>query len=158
MQYDARKEMKARIKRNLRDEEMEIVVVPNNKIGTKGSEFKYVKKNEFIYKGNLYDIVRKKTDGNNTIFYCINDKQEEKLFAGLNDHINRNTDQNLPACEQGTPTKNKSTLLSKNIIKEALPEKPEFLCCDITQAITYFKYASLIQEQFITVPSPPPKS
>ena len=151
MQHNVRKEMKARIKRNLRDEEMEIIVIPNNKIGTKESEFKYVKKNEFIYKGNLYDIVRKKDDGKNTIFYCINDKQEEALFAGLNEHIMRNTDQNLPA-------NNNSKILSKNIIKEALPEKPEYLKSFITGNINDFYYTSLILEQYIPVFSPPPKA
>ncbi|MFA4851576.1 MAG: hypothetical protein WC599_03565 [Bacteroidales bacterium] len=158
MRYNARKEMKAYIKQNLRDDEMEIVVVPNSEIGASGSGFRFVEENEFIYNDKLYDIVKKKTDGNNTIFYCINDKQEEKLFAGINEHIKRNTDQNLPAGRQGTPAKDKSNNLTKSIVKEALPEKPGFLCCDITQATTHFKYVSLIQKQFIPILSPPPKA
>ena len=158
MQYIAREKMETFIKQNLRDEEMEIVVIPNSEISDTGSGFRFVEENEFIYYDKLYDIVKKKTEGNNTIFYCINDIQEEKLFADLNEHIKRNTDQNLPAGKQGAPAKDKSNNLIKSIIKEALPEKPEYLCCNINQASTYFEYASLIQEQFIPVLSPPPKS
>ena len=151
MQYEARKEMKAYIKQNLNDEEMEVIVIPNNKIGTAGSGFRFVEENEFIYNDKLYDIVRKKTDGNKTIFYCINDKFEENLFSGLFEHTKRNTDQN-------TPINEKSNKLTKSIVKEALPEKQVLLHYAINQSITHFKYALFIKEQFIPILSPPPKA
>jgi non-homologous end joining protein Ku len=151
MQYNVREEMETYIKQNLRDDEIEIVIVPNSEIGVTGSKFRFVEENEFIYNNKLYDIVKKKSEGNNTIFYCINDKNEENLFSGLYEHLKRN-------CDQNSPTKDKSNNLVKSIIKEALPEKPKFLCCNITQTTIDFKYASLIQEQFITVLAPPPKA
>ena len=150
-QYNAREEMKTRIKQNLRDEEMEVIIIQNSEINSPLSDFCFIEEDEFRYKGNLYDIVRKKTEGSNTVFYCINDKQEEKLFDGLNEHIKRNTDQN-------TPTKDKSNTLTKSIVKEALPEKPDFIAYSVNQHILYFKYNSLTNKQFIPVPSPPPKS
>ncbi len=150
MQYHARKEMKAYIKNNLSDDEMEMVIVSDSEISSPLSSFKFVKKNEFTYKGKLYDIVRRKKDGDNTIFYCINDKQEEKLFAGLNEHIKWNTDNNAPS-------KSRSVQLLKNIVKEALPENALLLCSNQQNFNIHFNYDSFLKTQFIPILFPPPK-
>ncbi len=46
------------------------------------------KNKEFYFKGELYDIVKKEITGNNTVFYCINDKKEKTLYAQLEKIIN----------------------------------------------------------------------
>ncbi len=49
-------------------------------------------KNEFQWKGVMYDVVRTKTINNIIQVSCVNDKQESVLFAHLNDHIDQFSD------------------------------------------------------------------
>lgn len=115
------------------------------------SLFKYTDDNEFIYNGKLYDIVSTEKDGVNTIFYCLNDKKEERLFAGLNIHIKNN-------CDQNGPSKDKALQLIKNIIKEALPDTHCTL--KTSQIFTYIfsDSKSELAKQFIPVNAHPPKA
>jgi hypothetical protein len=46
-------------------------------------QFKILDHNEFTYCGQLYDIVCQTVKGNTTWFYCLNDRQEERLIAGF---------------------------------------------------------------------------
>ena len=82
-QYSAKQEMKIFIKNNIPENELTKIIIPNSELTSSSSEFRQTEENEFVYQGKYYDIVNKKTDGNNTIFYCINDKNEEKLFEEL---------------------------------------------------------------------------
>jgi hypothetical protein len=44
-------------------------------------DLKMTAKDEFLYKGHMYDIARQVTRGNTTWFYCVNDRKEESLLA-----------------------------------------------------------------------------
>jgi hypothetical protein len=46
-------------------------------------DFQRIHKKEFRYKGEMYDIVRELRTGQKTVFICLHDKKESKLFAGL---------------------------------------------------------------------------
>lgn len=151
MQYSVKQEMKAFILKNTSDNELEKIVISNSDITSSSSDFRFNDDNEFIYKGKFYDIVRQKSDGSNTIFYCVNDTNEEKLFAGLDEHVKQNMDQNLPV-------KGKSAELLKNIIKEALPDNSITICSNQQNFNIHFIYNSLLKEHYISILSPPPKS
>ncbi len=45
---------------------------------------------EMNYKGQFYDIVKMSMVLKQITYYCINDEEEEALFAALNDHIKTN--------------------------------------------------------------------
>lgn len=81
-------------------------------------QFKMMDHNEFTYCGQLYDIVSESVKGNITWFYCYNDKQEERLIAGI-ERI-----QNLdPGCS--SPHKTKHTMaLIYHLITIALIKDP----------------------------------
>lgn len=49
----------------------------------KNKEFQRIDKKEFRYRGAMYDIVRESKTGKRTIFICMHDAKESKLFAGL---------------------------------------------------------------------------
>ena len=49
----------------------------------------WVDDHEFRRDGKLYDVVRTRISGDTTYFTCINDTQEEKLFADLDNHVQR---------------------------------------------------------------------
>ncbi len=53
-----------------------------NPLLTKG--FRKVNKDEFLYQGRMYDILQEMHTGDTTIYYCINDKKEEKLVSQFN--------------------------------------------------------------------------
>jgi hypothetical protein len=150
MQCSVQQEMKTYLENNPSSKETETIVIPNSELAS-SSRLKFIDDDEFTYNGKLYDIVSKKTVNGSTVFYCMNDKQEEKLYAALKDHVMHNTDQNLPV-------KDKSNLIIKNIIKEALTDK------NITQAMSAeayhmcFRFNSTLIQNFITVQSPPPKA
>jgi len=44
---------------------------------------------EFFHNNELYDIVKISETETTITYYCINDKQEEQLFANLDEHINK---------------------------------------------------------------------
>jgi hypothetical protein len=46
-------------------------------------DFKLLDHREFTYRGRLYDIVSETVRGDAVWYYCINDRQEEKLIAGF---------------------------------------------------------------------------
>jgi hypothetical protein len=46
-------------------------------------DFRRIDRKEFIYKGNLYDLVCEAKHGNTTVFYCVRDHKEENLQAGF---------------------------------------------------------------------------
>jgi hypothetical protein len=150
MQYSAREEMKTLVKKNIPLEKLLKIVVPAKEINS-SPVFRFLEENEFIYKGKRYDIVKQSTEGNNTIFYCINDTSEERLYAGLDDLIRHTTDQN-------TTSRNRSNILLKNIVKEALPDDIQLSGIDYSILNIHFDYHSFFTEQFFPVPSPPPKA
>ncbi len=51
----------------------------------------WLKKNEFRYRGGMYDVVSQNVVGDSTQFFCINDVQEERLFENLALHVQRQT-------------------------------------------------------------------
>lgn len=151
MQKSARKEMKALIKKNIPKTDLEKLVISENEMNSPDIfNFKDDNK-EFIYNGKLYDIISETKDGSNTIFYCINDKNEEKLFAGLHEHIRNNYDQNVPS-------KSRSGLLIKNIIKEALPDLYHEMKSFQTLTFIFFEDRFVLTDQFIPIFSPPPEA
>jgi hypothetical protein len=47
----------------------------------------WINDREFRLNGKLYDVIHIKKNGDCTIYYCLNDESEEKLFASLDNHI-----------------------------------------------------------------------
>ncbi|MFH0864706.1 MAG: hypothetical protein V1904_00825 [Bacteroidota bacterium] len=142
-----KKEMKAYIKSDAGAENLQKLFIP---VVQFAASVDFIEDNEFIYNGELYDLVKKETSDSVIILYCINDKKEQLLLETAREHFSRNHDEN-------SSTNNNSSVL-KNIIKEALPENPNFITysvCHITQGTNY---SSLIITQYIAITSPPPKT
>ncbi len=56
---------------------------------TTNIEFQWIHKNEFRYKGEMYDVVHEIKTGLKTVFICKHDTRESRLFAGLK-RVNQN--------------------------------------------------------------------
>lgn len=46
-------------------------------------DFQRIHKKEFRYRGEMYDVLREVTTGTTTLFICLHDVKETRLFAGL---------------------------------------------------------------------------
>ena len=85
-QNQIRKEVKREIKMRLNDSDLHTIVFNKNELRT----INWVKTDkEFFHNKELYDIVRTSETETTITYYCINDKQEEQLFASLDEHINK---------------------------------------------------------------------
>ena len=84
VQYQVKKEVKIAMKQRISISELTAIQINKRDL----SQLVWKEKNkEFYYKGELYDIVKTEEQTESVTYYCINDEQEEKLFANLDDHI-----------------------------------------------------------------------
>ena len=112
-QHLVRKEIKRKIKAGVPDQELFFFRINQQN----QQAFEWIHAREFRYKGRLYDVVRKKTLDQHTIEYaCINDIQESRLFAQLDEEVSRNLSNNA------TPSPQTKVLLKLLSIPFILPQ------------------------------------
>lgn len=92
-QFQIRRGIKRQIKRGLSEDDLHVITIhPKN-----SADLDWQEENEFIYKGDMFDIVKKEIRSDSSIvYYCINDKQEKSLFANLDEQVKKQTDRNSP--------------------------------------------------------------
>lgn len=56
-------------------------------VSKSGTNYHRISNNEFIYNGNLYDIIHEVKVGDTTTFYCASDKKEDGLLDNLHKSI-----------------------------------------------------------------------
>lgn len=66
----------------------------------------WIDKHEFTYKGEMYDVISQKVEGDRLVIRCLNDKKEKELMEHYKDLVKREFDQR---------SKKKATLLLKLI-------------------------------------------
>jgi hypothetical protein len=83
-QHRVRKEVKALLKSRIPESSLTVIRFSPSAL----EELEWIEPHEFRYKGQMYDVVRRSTEASGIlVFHCINDKQEERLFANLDAHI-----------------------------------------------------------------------
>lgn len=77
---------KSKIKKEIglltRDQKVALTVISMEEL-SQDPGFRRQGKDEFIYRGKLYDVVYKKHLNGTVFFYCIHDTKEEQLAAGF---------------------------------------------------------------------------
>jgi hypothetical protein len=105
-QHQLKEQMKEALRKNadpLKVVEIRISLSDKNSI----AELKWEDESEFILKGEMYDVIEKKKEGNELIIRCVKDKKETHL---VNEYTRINKE------DQNDPTsKNKSSILLKLI-------------------------------------------
>jgi len=77
MEYQAKRDIKKQIKKGLEDSDMVLLSLEHI---ASSKTFEWKKEGEeFVFEGQMYDIVKSK----NGMAYCINDRQEQRLFANI---------------------------------------------------------------------------
>lgn len=150
LQYSVKKEIKRRIKRSVPENELFLIKVTENDINTHKNGFKFIEKGkEFTLDGKMYDIVYKDIV-NDTIYYkCINDVQEEKLFASLGIQVKQ-------TMETSKPIRQKSSHLTQNIVKDAVFSIKIDFKLYIVEEILFREFSESNYLTFHVVPTPPP--
>lgn len=142
-----REEMLEKIIKKLPDKDLTIISITRSN----SQSFKWTDKNEeFRFEGKLYDLVRVRKAVDTTFFYCINDTQEEKLIANLDEHLQRETDNQLPQ------NKKINNNLEK-LIKDYIRHNYLFLILNNELEFRYYSFCDTLTCFYPDIATPPPK-
>jgi len=131
------------------DKELIILIKINNNESNRN--FIMLDHDEFSYCGRYFDIVKESIKGNMTWYYCVNDKQEERLIAGF-EKI-----QTL-ASPLGFPDKTKHILaLLHNLITFALVNDSRYSKKFISAEVNFCQYSFFTIKPILIPLLPPPK-
>jgi hypothetical protein len=144
-----RSSIKQKIKEGVPASELTILRFSSQEVeaGTAGIE--WIEGHEFRYHKAMYDVVRTEKDGGDLVYYCINDTQEESLFARLGALVNATTahDKN---CQQ--KTHHLLQLIIHEAIQDAVLVNQEPSSFDIHR----ISLQEFTQQTYIEIPTPPP--
>lgn len=138
-QYQQKKAVKEKIISGLKEEELEVILL-TDEISWKDDG------KEFLYRGEMYDIVKAKTTKGKVLLYCINDKKEKALV----DHYNHLTKHNsFPGKKGKNIVDNQFNLIINDIFNPV-----------VTNTATknhFIWYDSRLKENIILLDTPPPR-
>lgn len=147
-QLQIRKEIKRQIKRGVPENELHLISVKPGQ----DEQLDWQNEKEFIYKETFYDVVRKETGvAGATLYYCINDTQEEELFANLDTLIKQYSEKQQ---SKGKMAKKLMKLVPVVLSKEISDSEP----LEITVASLQGSYSNRYNSPVLSIPAPPPKA
>lgn len=89
MQQRARAEIKRTLKESVPEGDLFYFAFHTQLLESGQYAIQWIEEDEFRHNGSMYDIVRRHVSQDTTYFVCVNDLQEEKLFAHLDSHVQR---------------------------------------------------------------------
>ncbi len=144
-QVEIKREIKKEIKLNLNEDELTIIRFTRKEI----KSIKWLEINkEFFYSDQLFDIVRIAEDESSVTFYCINDKQERKLFSTLEDQVLKHIQNNKNS------NKNKTNSVKTDFFEE------QDITCSIPNPslLNESPYDCRAYSVSLSISTPPPRS
>ena len=146
--YTLKKEIKSLLKRGVPEGELITHTFNQNEL----KELKWLKKNEFEFNGNLYDVVRTyKLTNDRYKLACISDKQETILFATLGQNVASNLGDN----QHPTPLSNLMKILHfPLIVNEYLVQISHYNQSDYKRDV--FIYLPHESMKSVRIDTPPP--
>lgn len=148
MKYSIQKEIYSFAEKGLFTNELALIKMPVNKPNTDG--FRLIDKREFKYKGEFYDVVKKKIVNDTIFYYCLNDKKETSLFDNLDKHIKTHNDLN-------SPHQRKNQNLVKSMIKDYIPQIKQSNSYTQNTIVNYLIFSERVADLSTEVPTPPPQ-
>lgn len=150
-QFAAREEMRSNIDLGVFDSRITVLSINNTLLSNTNSSFQKFG-NEFIYNGQLYDIVKSENKGNETVFYVLNDQKEEHLFASLENHFQSHQE---GTTDSKHPAPNKK--LGKNLVKAYFFQNIAVLAFNLRENSNTPSFVSFYQSIDKKAPLLPPK-
>ena len=140
IQYSVREEMEEEIKGGIEEKDIFVITV----YGIDREEIDWIRpEKEFMYKGEMYDVVKTETSGCKKSIFCISDTREKQLL----DNFKRHT-------HSGKEIESKVKLLfSKIFFYQNITFNYQIFSSDVSFHSIIDQYKSLISK----IPLPPPK-
>jgi hypothetical protein len=140
LQKSIKEGVEKQITKGLKEEALSIVTVP-----VKGETgINWIKPGkEFRYRGEMYDVVYSKIEGQDKLYFCINDNKEKQLIAAYHKANNSKKD---------TDKRIKSNLTDRYIPQQLLLSSTDYPT-DMEYPAKNISFSSTI----LKIPSPPPK-
>ena len=147
-QIEIKREIKKEMKLSLQLEELTIIKFRTSDINS----IHWIEKNkEFIYHDQMFDIVKSSSNINETTFYCINDKQEKKLFQNLEEQVLKQIENNKNS-KSDSSKKN-----ADNIVKTYFFEEFISFLFQGSSPYTYNHYSKSYTSVDVLISTPPPR-
>ena len=140
--HEQKEAIEKKILGELKDEELNIISFTDNEKNIYWEE----EGKEFLFKGEMYDVVRTKTVNGNVILYCINDKKEKALI----DHHNMLSEHH--ASEKGKISIDHSS----NLFVYEYENNSNIYFVETSAAFAFFD--SCLSDNLIELVTPPPKA
>lgn len=149
--YQIKKEVKRKLKAKVPSKELHTIVIPKFWLKHNNKDFELIEKNEFRYKGEMYDIVRQTEKGDIIIYECISDTEETKLFAWLDEHIKEYV-ADFPDTEK------RNNKLLKKITKNYFDNHQEFKLAFFENSYQFNPFTlKQFKQLVLKIESPPPR-
>lgn len=146
--HKIKSEIKKELKLNLHSTELTAIEFSSEEIG---SIHWLEKGKEFMYNNQMFDIVKSNKNANSITFYCINDKQEKRLFQNLEEQILKQIEQNKNS------KSNSSKKGADNIIKTYFFETLSFSVIPKISTAKFNPYNEQYSSVVTEITTPPPR-
>lgn len=148
VRYQIKKEIQSEIKLGLKPSELTAITIDKGKL----DKLDWLENGkEMYYKGELYDIVKSSENTTSITYYCIDDNQEESLFAHMDEHINMHIAANKPLKNENGKN------LSNSVIKLYFTNAKLISFPVFSSNNLFFSFPLIYNSVIIDVISPPPQ-
>lgn len=107
------------------------------------------KDNELCYKGKMYDVIRTKSNGNKTDYYCVRDFEEEQLASGIEvEWLQQAKDTHHKAIQ--LIVKSQSELFDMHPVTKKISETTSNFLLSVIPKVYFSSF-------FLLSPTPPPR-
>jgi hypothetical protein len=148
VQNEIRREVKHHLENGIPEEDLVHIAVPVSRT----ADMDWVRKDkEFRLNGMMYDVVRTETTGDLISYYCLNDKQETRLFEGLDKLVQKQQDSDRSPAGKTAKNLGKVFAAFKSVIPAPFTLRP-----DVSSITTTCSYRCNFVTVYIEVPHLPP--
>ncbi len=147
-QYSLKAEASEKISSGMFSSKYEIITFSKEEIRKGIPDLVFLNGKEFLYKGKMFDIVKTVHKNNSVYFYCLPDKDEDRLNHAYNNNVDKNNDD--------SGKKAATEKLTKNIISEALIPGLSIYLYKKTENNYRLIDKKFSPQDFSVVPTPPP--
>jgi len=147
-QHQLKSSIVSEIKSGIITNNATVIIINKNEL----SKVEWLEKDkEMRYNNERYDVVKSEENNTSITYYCINDKQEETLFADLDTHINTHIINTKPS------KNNSPKSLENDVVKIFFTNNNQQNLVLTENTLSFFPIKEDYVSQHIKTNSPPPE-
>ena len=148
-QSHIRKQIKQQIKNGISEDELQLFSISHKEY----NQLEWVREDiEFRIGANMFDIVRNERTADSVYLQCVNDKEEELLFAQLDEMIRKKMEQESSASQNPSRQWGKLYKLFSCVI----PQNKSQCSCEEFVPDLFNETSFLYLSPYLEISSPPP--